>query len=126
MTAASTLLCSSSSSRIAASNIHGTGAQSWLPSVRSGCSRSSGTALGPYCWNNLLASCVVSPDKAEEAVPSEPIGIFPNYHAGAALLWDPRQNASNPLDRPQCSHAVLATKDFATPKCGKSTSSAPA
>ena len=47
MIAASTYLPSTSSSTIAASSIHGTGAQNFSSAMRNGCSAVSGIALGP-------------------------------------------------------------------------------
>ena len=50
MIAASTYLPSTSSSTIAASSIHGTGAQNFSSALRNGCRLVSGIAFGPnFC-----------------------------------------------------------------------------
>jgi len=61
MIAASTYLPSTSSSTIAASSIHGTGAQNFSIAIRNGCMLVSGIALAPNFFNRPVASAVDSP-----------------------------------------------------------------
>ena len=61
MMAASTYLPSASSSTIAASSIHGTGAQNFSIATRNGCSAVSGIALGPNFSSRRRASSLISP-----------------------------------------------------------------
>ena len=58
---ASTYLPSASSSRIAPSSIHGTGAQNFSSALRKGCALVSGIALGPNFSNRRRASTSVKP-----------------------------------------------------------------
>jgi hypothetical protein len=59
--AASTYLPRTISSAIAASIIHGTGAQNLVSALRNGCRAVSGTALGPNFSSRLRASSLVRP-----------------------------------------------------------------
>ncbi len=61
MIAASTYLPSTSSSTIAASSIHGTGAQNFSSAMRNGCSAVSGIAFGPNFASRRRASSLVRP-----------------------------------------------------------------
>ena len=61
MIAASTYLPSASSSTIAASSIHGTGAQNFSSAMRNGCSAVSGIAFGPNFSSRRRASSLVRP-----------------------------------------------------------------
>ena len=61
MIAASTYLPSASSSTIAASSIHGTGAQNFSSARRNGCSVVSGIAFGPNFASRRRASSLVRP-----------------------------------------------------------------
>ena len=61
MIAASTYLPSTSSSTIAASSIHGTGAQNFSSALRNGCSAVSGIAFGPNFSRWRRASSLVRP-----------------------------------------------------------------
>ena len=61
MIAASTYLPSTSSSTIAASSIHGTGAQNFSSAMRNGCTLVSGIALGPNFASRRRASSLVKP-----------------------------------------------------------------
>ena len=61
MITASTYLPSTTSSTIAASSIHGTGAQKFVSARRSGRSAVSGTALGPDASSRRRASSLVRP-----------------------------------------------------------------
>src|SRR5579863_7423627 len=61
MIVASTYLPSTSSSTIAASSIHGTGAQNLVSALRNGCRAVSGTALGPNFSIRRRASSLVRP-----------------------------------------------------------------
>ena len=61
MIAASTYLPRTSSSTIAASSIHGTGAQNLVSALRNGCRAVSGTAFGPNFSSRRRASSLVRP-----------------------------------------------------------------
>jgi len=61
MIAASMYLPSTTSSTIAASSIHGTGAQNFVNALRNGCTAVSGTAFGPNFSSWLRASSLVRP-----------------------------------------------------------------
>jgi hypothetical protein len=61
MITASTYLPSTSWSTIAASSIHGTGAQNFSSAMRNGCSAVSGIAFGPNFSSRRRASSLVSP-----------------------------------------------------------------
>ena len=61
MIAASTYLPSTSSSTIAASSIHGTGAQNFSSAMRNGCTLVSGIAFGPNFSSRRRASSLVRP-----------------------------------------------------------------
>ena len=61
MIAASTYLPSASSSTIAASSIHGTGAQNFSSAMRNGCTLVSGIAFGPHFSSRRRASPLVRP-----------------------------------------------------------------
>ena len=61
MIAASTYLPSASSSTIAASSIHGTGAQNFSSAMRNGCMLVSGIAFGPNFSSRPRASWLVRP-----------------------------------------------------------------
>ena len=61
MIAASTYLPSTSSSRIAASSIQGTGAQNFSSAMRNGCTLVSGIALGPNFSSRRRASSLARP-----------------------------------------------------------------
>ena len=61
MIAASTYLPSTSSSTIAASSIHGTGAQNFSSAMRNGCTLVSGIAFGPNFFSRRRASSLVRP-----------------------------------------------------------------
>ena len=61
MIPASTYLPSTSSRTIAASSIHGTGAQNFSSAMRSGCSAVSGIAFGPNFCSRRRASSLVRP-----------------------------------------------------------------
>jgi hypothetical protein len=61
MIKASTYLLSTSSSTIAASSIHGTGAQNFSSAMRNGCTLVSGIALGPNFASWRRAASLVSP-----------------------------------------------------------------
>ena len=63
MIAASTYLPSTISSTIAASSIHGTGAQNLVSALRNGCRAVSGTALGPNFSKRRRASSLVRPGR---------------------------------------------------------------
>ena len=65
MMAPSTYLPSSTSSRIAASSIHGTGAQNLVKALVSGCSAVSSIAFGPDFSKRLRASSLVRPVEAD-------------------------------------------------------------
>src|SRR5580658_10857182 len=62
MIPASTYLPRTISSTIAASSIHGTGAQNLSSALRSGCNAVSGMAFGPDFAKRLLASVLVRPE----------------------------------------------------------------
>ena len=61
MIAASTYLPRTTSSTIAASSIHGTGAQNLVSALRNGCRAVSGTAFGPNFSSRRRASSLVRP-----------------------------------------------------------------
>jgi len=61
MTDASTYSCRTAWRMIAASNIHGTGAQNLASAIRHGRNVVSRIALGPYCASRALASSLVRP-----------------------------------------------------------------
>ena len=61
MMAPSTYLPSATSSTIAASSIHGTGAQNFSSARRNGCSVVSGVAFGPNFSSRRRASLLVKP-----------------------------------------------------------------
>ena len=61
MIAASTYFPSNSSSTIAASSIHGTGAQNFSIAIRNGCVVVSGIAFGPNLSRRRCASSLVRP-----------------------------------------------------------------
>ena len=61
MITASTYLPVAISSTIAASSIHGTGAQNLVSALRNGCRAVSGTVFGPNFSSRLRASALVSP-----------------------------------------------------------------
>ena len=61
MTAASTYSWSTAWRMIAASSIHGTGAQNLASAIRHGCIAVSGIAFGPYFASRARASSLVRP-----------------------------------------------------------------
>ena len=61
MIAASIYLLSATSSTIAASSIHGTGAQNFSIAMRNGCNAVSGIAFGPNFFSRRRASSLVRP-----------------------------------------------------------------
>ena len=79
MIAASTYLPSTSSSTIAASSIHGTGAQNFSSAMRNGCSAVSGIAFGPNFSSRRRASSLVRPLCSE--TPASPDDF------GSEVLW---------------------------------------
>ena len=81
MIAASTYLPSTSSSIIAASSIHGTGAQNFSIAIRNGCMLVSGIAFAPIFSSRWLASLVVRPFR-------KPTSTAPTDFEGGALSAD--------------------------------------
>jgi hypothetical protein len=78
MIAASTYSPSATCSTIAASSIHGTGAQNLPSAIRNGFKVVSGAALGPNCLSRRPASSLVRPvwvfTESDADAPSE---LFP-------------------------------------------------
>ena len=88
MIAASTYLPSANSTTIAASSIHGTGAQNFSSAMRNGCALVSGIALGPDFASRRRASSLVKP----------PFEVTSGALAMAAPLVDGDVCASTCLD----------------------------
>ena len=75
MIAASTYLPSASSSTIAASSIHGTGAQNFSSAMRNGCTLVSGIAFGPDFASRRRASSLVKPPETAFCASIELAGV---------------------------------------------------
>ena len=86
MIAASTYLPSTSSSTIAASSIHGTGAQNFSSAIRNGCMLVSGMAFGPIFCSRRRASALVRPPGRIDSTLAAGFAGFPAPR-GSADCW---------------------------------------
>jgi hypothetical protein len=87
MIVASTYLPSATSSKIAASSIHGTGDENLLNPERNGCTAVSGVAFGPSFLSRIAASSFVRPlDEASVRLPA-PLSdeLIPSSDGAAGL-----------------------------------------
>src|ERR1700684_1048097 len=100
MIEASTYLPSTSSSTIAASSIHGTGAQNFSSAMRSGCTLVSGIALGPNFASWRRAASLVSPACETASGAWVAVPVVGETGARASVFFEPSAPGPDPIAGP--------------------------